>query len=582
MRTPATLLLCLLLAAPAAAQSPRTSTLVANPAGDAYGPAVACDADLAAMVWFDSAPGIFAVQCSTSDGRGETWGPPVAVDDGTAAFAWKTLFDTSVAVAAGNVYVAWTDPRQAMATGDRDVWFQRSLSGGAGFQPVDTWVDKGLPPGLCDVKELRMGVDGMNPTNPNDDLIAILMLVENDFTLLGDEELYLNYSTDSGANWLPLAIPFSAHTGLADVDFMDLAVDGGRVYGVWHDDFFTRLDDNCFSSCYDPAMGGFAWLDLQMDAPAPGIDVDDEVAIDARGPQVAVLYMEVLTVLPGGHRLMGRTSNDGGLTWTAPAIVGTYTPFVDDCDYPDVAIAANGNVIAAWLDDRMGPKEVCSAVAPGWSLVDTQVSFAADARPIQLICPDDMAVIVWEAPPVPPHFVEAAMSPDSGLSWYQPVGLSMNLGDIDDPAVAWDPAHGNFVAAWKADDLGLNDPYAGGFRPQTLVPVGNFFLAGSPVSFQVQDWPRRDRGLKFGVVASNSTGVLRIADGRDLGIVHDALFQRCRTLIPGILSGTIGANGAGSTPTFNLPAFGGTIYAVGVAYTTATNIGYFTDIVPLP
>ncbi len=174
------------------------------------------------------------------------------------------------------------------------------------------------------------------------------------------------------------------------------------------------------------------------------------------------------------------------------------------------------------------------------------------------------------------------MSPDSGLSWYQPVGLSMNLGDIDDPAVAGPPPPGTAGAAGRAAPRAPTPPAAGGPGPQPRGAVGTFSPAGARGGSGAGAGPRRDRGLKFGVVASNSTGVLRIADGRDLGIVNDALFQRCRTLIPGILSGTIGANGAGSTPTFNLPAFGGTIYAVGVAYTTATNIGYFTDIVPLP
>ncbi len=582
MRPSATLIPFLILAAAAAAQSPRTSGLVANPAGYAYGPSVACDQDLAAMAWFDSATGGFAIECATSDGRGVAWSAPVPVDDGTTPNVWKNLYDSSVAVAAGSVYVAWTDPRLAIPTGDRDVWFQSSLSGGSTFNPADTWVDKGLPPGLCDVKEIRMGVDQRNPTNPHDDLIAILMMVENDFTPPPwNEELYLNYSTNSGATWLPVALPFSNHGFVADVDFMDLVVDSGRIYGVWHDDFQNGIDDNCYTSCYDPAAGGFAWMDLQMDTTFPGIDVDDEVAIDARGPQVAVLFMEVLAG-GGGHRLMGNTSNDGGVTWSGPGIVGTYTPFLDDCDYPDVAIAKNGNVIAAWLDDRTGIDEVCSSASPAWGLLDSQVSFGADTRPIQLICPDDMAAIVWEAPPMTPHFVDAAMSPDSGLTWYQPVGVSMNQSDIDDPAVAWDAAHGNFVIGWMADDLGQNDPYAGGFRPQTLVPVGNFFVAGSPVSFSIQDWPRRDRGMSFGVLVSNAQGAFFLADGRDLGIVKDALFQRCLSLIPGPLSGTIGPNGTGSTATFNLPVLGGTVYAVGVAFTSTSNVGYVTDVVPLP
>lgn len=582
MRSLGIALTCLLLAALAAAQSPRTSTLVANSTGDAYGPSVAGDADLTAVLWFDSAAGLRQVQCAVSDGRGVAWNPAVRVDDGTTPLVWKTVYPSSLAVAGGMVYAVWADARLGV-TGARDVWFQRSTNGGASFQPLDLLIDKGLAPGLADVVEMRMAVDPRNPSDPNDDLVALLVLVEDRASPPPyDEYLFLNYSTNSGASFLPLAIPFSGHAFASDTDFYDLAADGGRIHGVWHDDFLNRWDDHCYVSCYDPGLGGFAFQDLQLDALQPAIDADDEVAIDVRGPRIAVLFQEI-SAFGAAHWLMANESADGGVTWSGPTLVGSYLAGIDDVDSPDVALAAGGTAIAAWLDDRIGVDQVCSATSAAWS-GDLVVSFAVASRPLQLACPDAMAAIVWEAPPLSPHFIEGALSPDAGASWRPPIPLSSNQGDCDDPRLAWSPAHANFVVAWMADDLGggLDDPYAGGFRPQTLIPLGNFSVAGSPVSFQVQLWPHADRGKFFGVLASSSLGVTRLADGRDLGIANDGLFQTCLRYIPGALSGTLDAFGNGSTPTFGVPPKAGAVYAVAVAYTRKSSPGYITDVVVIP
>ncbi|KAA3611538.1 MAG: hypothetical protein DWQ01_05460 [Planctomycetota bacterium] len=572
-----------LLAASLAAQNPRTGVLAANASGSAYGPSLASDGDTAALLYRDDFDE--SIQVVLSDGRGLTWSAPVRVDDGTSP-AVKQVHDTSVAMAGQNIYACWTEDRFSLGT--RDLYFNRSTDAGISFQPLDLLIDKGSPPGFWDTPFFRMAVDPQDPNDANDDLVVILMHVDGGLPPAPDA-LYLNYSTNSGQTFLPSAVPVSSHNWQASFFQIDLAVANGIAYAVWLDNLnFGIVADDCWLSAYDPLAAVFKVQDLMVNAPTGGFwDADDEPCVDARGSTVAVLWMRDPVGGPWVHDLRSNVSLDGGITWMGEVPVGNYTPGLHDVSYPDVAIAADGNLLAAWQDNRSGAYEVYSATSTssgaGW-LNDVQLSSTSMGLSVKLLCPENQAAAMWNAGSLPPNFEEAALSPDAGLSWNSPVVVSTNNGDVDSWAMAYNRYYDNFLMAWLADDFNPpnNDVYAGGFRPQTLIPIGNFSVPGSTVSFQIAHWPQPDHGMSFGVVASASLGSYVLADGRDLGIVYDFYFQQALTMIPGQLSGTINSSGGGSTASFPVPTLPPTLYTTAVAFTSFTNLGAATDLVPIP
>jgi len=428
-------LAALLLPRVLAAQNVRGTTLVGNPAGDAVGPALDSDADLTALVYGDVQAGSLWIH--TSDGRGVTWSAAGRVDDGTSA-AYKYVYPDAVRVAGNRVYVYWTEARSGPSPA-RDVWFNWSGDGGVTFQPADLPVDKGLPTGGNDVKEVRMEVDPRDPTNPGDDVIVLLMRVEDDLAA-SDEHLYINWSVNSGLTFQAVAVAVSIHPMLGPVlvTEMDLALEGGVAYPAWIDNFLAYMGpDDCWMSALDTVTGTFLRQDVMVNAPYAGLfDVDDDVAVDVNNGILAVLWLR--TPLPGPfvNELRSNVSPDGGVTWIGETGVGSYLPAVDDVNEPDVAVAGNGNILAAWHDNRFPPSYATwTAVSvnggASW-LQDLQLSVGA-CHPLWLRCPGLEAAAVWMAPDLtaPPHFVEAAMSLDAGLTWTPAFPVSGNSGDAD-------------------------------------------------------------------------------------------------------------------------------------------------------
>ncbi|MCP4094242.1 MAG: hypothetical protein GY747_12410 [Planctomycetes bacterium] len=229
-----------------------------NGAGPAIDPAVATHLELSAVVFENDANE--SIQISLSDGRGLTWTPSMRVDQGT--FAAKKLNDDSVAVFDDNIYVYWLDDRLA----ETEIYFNFSTDRGLTFQPFDLKVNKGF---MTDaVTTARMAVDPRS-VSPNDDIIVFLIAARKDGT--GMDELYLNYSMDSGMTFLGAPIPFTFHNMLADIDSIDLAVEGGLIYGIWQDNFYRfmpDLDDVMFSA-FDPFLGNFFFQDVMLNTNSP-------------------------------------------------------------------------------------------------------------------------------------------------------------------------------------------------------------------------------------------------------------------------------------------------------------------------
>ncbi|KPJ54070.1 hypothetical protein AMJ39_02085 [candidate division TA06 bacterium DG_24] len=113
---------------------------------------------------------------------------------------------------------------------------------------------------------------------------------------------------------------------------------------------------------FDPilAIDELSWWvfspDVRVNDIPAGTHLWPELAIGPEG-WLNVVWMDDRT---GQHHIYFSQSTDGGLTWSASELVddrttGTYSRF------PSVAVDADGNVYAAWEDDRLGVWDVYSS-----------------------------------------------------------------------------------------------------------------------------------------------------------------------------------------------------------------------------
>lgn len=562
-----------LLTLSAAAQTPRDMATLANGAGPAIDPAVATHLELSVVVFENDTNE--SIQISLSDGRGLTWTPSMRIDQGT--FSAKQLNDDSVAVFDDNIYVYWLDDRLA----ETEIYFNYSTDRGLTFQPFDIKVNKGF---MTDaVTTARMAVDPRS-VSPTDDLVVFLISAYNAST--GMEELYLNYSMDSGMTFLGAPIPFTFHNLLADIDAIDLAVEGGLIYGIWQDNFYSfmpDLDDVMFSA-YDPFLGNFFFQDVMLNTNFPstaGFDVEDELVLDVDGGTIAVIF-QVEEPLGDPEKLVANLTTTGGLIWTGDILVGNYTVGVHDVDTPDVTITPSGDIVLVWLDDRVGMNNAFRSTSFDGGLTyvaDSMMSTMGAAGPT-VLAKGDTVVASW-CSGGPPRFCESSWSKDQSVIWDPQVKVSNNVSDTEAPVFAFNEKYMNYIHAWSADDVGITDIYVGGFRQQTLQQTGNAYIPGSPVSFQVQHWPEAGNGWLFAVLLSRTPGDYFLSNNLNLGLLRDGYFTTSLNMAKaGLLSGVISATGDGTTVTLNAPPFlPFPLYAVGLAAETNGMIGQVTDFI---
>jgi len=240
-------------------------------------------------------------------------------------------------------------------------------------------------------------------------------------------------------------------------------------------------------------------------------------------------------------------------------------------------------VIVTWEDDRLFIDEVFVATAdfnvgPTFN-PDAQLSTGGGGFP-RISGRGDYVGISYNAGNTTPNTVGAAVSRDGGMSFGSGFTVSDTTGDADDGEIAFNALYGNFVCAWLSNDLGVNHLYVGGFRSQTITPVGTF-SAGNPVHLDASGFGTSEDGNFFGVAISGSTGSypLPFGDGRETGLAQDPYLNWSLTQIPGFMAGSL-SNGAGSTPTLSLPpiAPGTTLYFVGVGFDASPGLFSLTDV----
>lgn len=554
----------LLLGSNLAAQNPRPSVIVDSSTGAVVAPSISTNGELggnlSALLFEDDLTN--TVWCSTSDGRGLSWTTPLRVDDDITGAKKVFEADSIQTTSNGKIYACWRDERNGV---DDDVYF--AANPGGGWLP-NLRLDKGYPAGANPVRNVAFAAEG--------DFVAALISTDN-----GNEELYLVVSTNGGASFTQ-AMAVTSHNGSADIDAIAMVIEDSLIHMAWADNFAVSTSDMVYYAQYDLGLGAFTQTDVLVSSniQAAGGDVDDAISISASGANVAVA-MQADNISGTSEELWVNVMIGG--TFSGDQFVGNYTAGTNDVDNPVILLKDLTTVVVAWEDDRLFVDEIFTAsadfsVAPVFN-PDSQLSSGGGGFP-RLDGAGDYVGVSFSAGASTPHAAGAAVSRDGGMTFGAGFTVSDTTGDADYAEIAFNPLYGNFLCAWLSDDFGVNDLYAGGFRSQTITPMGTF-SAGNPVHMDASGFGASDDGNFFGVAVSGGMGnyTLPLGDGRNTGLQFDPYLNWSLTQIPGSLSGSLSAGG-GSTPSLALPplAAGTVLYFVGVAFDANPTLSSLTDV----
>ncbi|MFG0316837.1 MAG: sialidase family protein, partial [Planctomycetota bacterium JB042] len=555
--------------------------------GIGLNPSIANDGHRTVVSYFDN--GTDHVFVSVSDGRGESWAGPVQVDT-DATNANKISQVDACHVHGDDVYVLWKDERNGSSADD--LWFRRSTDGGLSFTLPEVTLDDGYS-GSGQVRTWRFAT---SPGGPQGDYLYALFAA--DANTSAPEELFLVYSTDGGTNWSnALLIGGDAQSGV-DVDSLAICADGPVAHMIWDDDsssigsgndsvYYRRIDVQA------QTLSAITPLDVTdtLDAGDSQQATTYSFGIACEGDLVAAAWLEERTST-SNEELRVAISTDGGASFGPDAIVGGYAPGVDDVDFSDVLVTG-GAVYVAYTDNRVSTgtlDDVYVSVLPnaisGGTFTEVgPISGAEGGSGVRLAGAGDVVGATWTSDLSGNQYAGGAFTQDGGATWTTDIRLSADDGsvDADIAEIGFNAAYGNFVHVWLSNDIGTNNVFASGYRPQTL--VANGFVAGSTtVSFSFARF-RPTGGNPNGVVflaVSPGAGSFLLPDGRDLGLAVDALTVIGTTILP-FLSSPIAVDGSGTTTSIptNLPP-GFTIHAVGMGFQTdANDAGVVTDVIPI-
>lgn len=565
---------------PALAQHVRESVRVdTSTVGPSYESSIHCDGDLTAIAFTDNTTnGVFV---STSDGRGIAWSNPVQVDQDATSARKYTVYN-SCCVEDDRICVFWLDLRNGMW--HPNLFYNCSPDGGTSWTG-EVLIDMVYPPDVGAIRRFDFVASGIH--------VYILFTVVPSVSSNEKEELYIVASHDGGQTFrAPVFIPHDYAAGTYDVDEIEITADKQTVHVVWQD----KRNGNNDVFYQKSTTGGATWLpvDVQLDSSGPGIgNVEGEMSIVAIDSLVAVGWQEEYTSAYN-EEVRVNVSTNGGASWNGDVKVGNYDPNQFDVDGVWLAFGSCGSattIACTWSDDRNYSRQIYvgtsldnGATWPHESRLSSISAGGAYPRFPRLDTVPHSLVVAFSTGCLPAKY-QAAFSNDGGMSW-ETVQVSTTTGDIDYAGIGFSTLYNNVLCAWLSDDLGTNNVYAGGFRPQALTATG-YFTGGSPVRFDISRWPTSSGYPNFCVLASGSLGEYRLplGDNRNTGLTMDLLMTASINQIPGLLYGTIQPDGTGSTPTFLFPGSvppGITLHFIALGLETSTtpwSLGAMTDII---
>ena len=286
------------------------------------------------VVWQDNRNGADDIYFNRSTDGGETWlTSDLRLDTDPAGAADSIL--PQISSSGNHVYVVWEEARNSLS---RDIYFNRSIDGGATWLPNDIPVDTNLGKTLSLIPQITS--DGSN----------VYVVWRDDRSAA--YKVYFDRSTDGGLTWLSSDVRVDANNNGACFN-PEIAVSGGNVYVVWQDDRNGR-DDVYFNGSTD---GGVTWpaLDVRLDSAPPGLTNSWFPQVRGAGSKVYVTWSDFRS---GSPDIYFNGSADGGATWR-PSDLRLDSGMAGLASSERPQIAADGdNVHVVWYDDRGGDRDI--------------------------------------------------------------------------------------------------------------------------------------------------------------------------------------------------------------------------------
>ncbi len=304
-------------------------------------PRIAADGASVFVVWTDPRYVKSSVFLRHSSDGGATWNPfDVRVERKAPRTSDSTV--PRFAVVGEAVFVVWEDYRD----GDGDVYFNRSLDGGATWLPADRRLDTDEPGASASLTP-EIATDGTH-----------VFVVWSDYrSLRGD--IFVNRSEDGGLTWqasdrrLDTDVPGAAASVMPEI-----ALSGGHVVVVWADGRvqFTDIRSNRSDDF------GATWLskDVRLDSDAEGVSPSANPRIAAEGSTFVVVWEDGRS---GDSDIRANRSLDGGAHWLAHDVrLDTDYPGYGPSLAPAVAISGGERVRRVAGRSRRLPRTSASTV----------------------------------------------------------------------------------------------------------------------------------------------------------------------------------------------------------------------------
>ena len=388
---------------------------------------------------------------------------------GAARSSWSRL-----AAAGSSVYAVWLDDRDA-AFSEMDVYFNRSLDGGATWMASDVVLDassRGIPSSAasvaCDGASVYVvWIEG--PTNP---------------TQTGEYEVSMNRSLDHGETWMATEQSLSQQLGQR-VTTLAFGVSGDSIYVVWEDD--RNGWPEIFFDCSHDA--GTTWLgaDRRIAASSayvpPLTDFGSSIDLSVAGTSLYLVWEDDRNSSAGGPRdIYFQRSLDGGLTWLAEDVRLDTAGGARIGDSRNPRVVAQGQaVFVVWDDDVSGLRDVAfnrsldggTTWLPRHVRLDRGTAPGASASTLPQVAVGGSSVYVsWRDTRDGLGEIYFNRSSDMGATWQIP-DVRLDTGDEPDSIISHDvrmDAEGDAVyvvwADWEKStavhDVGLNRSLDGG------------------------------------------------------------------------------------------------------------------------
>ena len=295
-------------------------------------PRMACNGANVFVVWKDSRDMDGHVYSNRSSDWGDGWQPADARIDAIDGEVQGYRYGPLVAAdAGGNVYVAWVK--------NGHLYAQVSNDGGESWSTEETQLD-------------QLGVPDPGGSRPS------IAVVDDGHVYVawtsGNGQMYLNRSTDFGANWLPAEQRISDRFAVVAPAGTVTADNNGHVYGLW---YYQAPDASVFTVRFNTSSDdGVTWQDSDTLLGTTGVGLHPfipHLASDNSGG-VYVIWLRYIT---GATRhIYGNASFDFGTTWEGGEVgfqvdsapesldINAHEPFVG-CDQA-------GTAGATWIDRR--------------------------------------------------------------------------------------------------------------------------------------------------------------------------------------------------------------------------------------